>query len=73
MGVGTRMVHPDMSEVLGARDAEGAQVVYGRCPGVVVVGAVAWAGAGRGGGGVGGLGCEDGEGLGRGGWGVRTF
>lgn len=47
---------PDVREVVGAADAEGAHVVHGGYPGVVVVGAVAWIGAG------GGVGWEGGVG-----------
>lgn len=51
LGIRTRPSHPDTSQLVRARNAEGAQVVHGDRPGVVVVAADAGvcAGGGRGG------------------------
>ena len=46
MGVGAPTVQPDVDEVVGAADTEGAHVVHGGHPAVVVVAAVVWGGAG---------------------------
>jgi len=54
MRVRAPTVQPDVDEVVGAADAEGAHVVHGGCPGVVVVAAIVWGGAG------GGVGGEEG-------------
>jgi len=47
-GVDATTVQPDVDEVVGAADAEGAHVVHGGYPGVVVVAAVVRVGAGGG-------------------------
>lgn len=48
-------MQPDVDEVVRAADTEGAHVVHGGYPGVVVVAAAVWVGAGGGVGGEGGV------------------